>query len=54
MVFLWLLGGLVLLYFWLLGHWFARVTAFLLFAGLLGLMGSLDDLSKIARRSRQA
>jgi hypothetical protein len=29
-VFLWLLAGLVLLYFWLLGHWFARVTAFLL------------------------
>jgi hypothetical protein len=29
-----LLRAIVLLYFWLSGHWFARVLAFLLFAAL--------------------
>jgi len=32
--------ALVALYFWLLGHWFARVVAFLLFVVLFGLIGS--------------
>jgi hypothetical protein len=39
-----LIGGvfaLVVLFFWLTGHWFARVVAFLLFAGVLGLLGAL-------------
>jgi hypothetical protein len=30
-----------LLYFWLVGHWFGRVLAFLVFAGLLGLGGGM-------------
>ena len=33
--------ALVLLYFWLLGHWFARIVAFLIFAAVLGLLGGL-------------
>lgn len=38
-----LIGALVgagLLYFWLCGHWFARVVSFLLFAVLLGFIGA--------------
>ena len=30
--------GVLLLYFWLIGHWFARVLAFLPLAGLLMMM----------------
>lgn len=33
--------ALGLLYFWLQGHWFARVVAFLLLAALFGLIGAL-------------
>ncbi len=29
-----------LLYFWLIGHWFARVLMFLAFAALFGFMGA--------------
>jgi hypothetical protein len=32
--------ALAALYFWLIGHWFARVVAFLSFGALLGLIGS--------------
>jgi hypothetical protein len=28
------------LYFWLIGHWFARVVVFLLFAALFGMIGA--------------
>lgn len=38
------IGGvfaLVVLFFWLTGHWFARVVAFLLFAGAFGFFGVL-------------
>jgi hypothetical protein len=38
-VLLWLIASLVLLYFWLTGHWFARVVALFPIAILLGLMG---------------
>ena len=31
--------GVALLYFWLLGHWFARILAFLIFAALFGIVG---------------
>ncbi len=31
--------ALGVLYFWLLGHWFGRVLAFLIFAALFGMMG---------------
>jgi hypothetical protein len=31
--------GLGVLYFWLLGHWFARILAFLIFAALFGMIG---------------
>lgn len=31
----------VLLYFWLLAHWFARVICFLAFAAIFGLAGAL-------------
>lgn len=30
-----------LLYFWLIGHWFARVLAFLVFAAAFGVGGAL-------------
>jgi len=33
--------ALVLLYFWLLGHWFARVVMFLALAAIFGLLGAL-------------
>lgn len=36
-----LILALVLLYFWLIGHWFARVVAFLVLAMLLGGAGWL-------------
>jgi hypothetical protein len=39
MVLLWLAAGIGLLYFWLVGHWFARVLAFLLFAVPLVILG---------------
>jgi len=32
--------ALVLLYFWLLGHWFARVVMFLALAAAFGLLGA--------------
>lgn len=35
-------GGLALLYFWLIGHWFARVVVFLLFAISGALMADGD------------
>jgi len=31
----------LLLYFWLLGHWYARVLTFLLFAAVFGLGGGM-------------
>ena len=34
-----LAAAVALLYFWLLGHWFARIVAFLLFAVITGLGG---------------
>src|SRR5690348_14818851 len=33
--------AVVLLYLWLLGHWFARVLVFLLLAALFGLIGAM-------------
>jgi hypothetical protein len=36
---LWLVAGAVLLYFWLTGHWFARVVALFPLAVVLGAMG---------------
>jgi lipoprotein signal peptidase len=32
--------AVALLYFWLIGHWFARILAFLMFAAILGLLGA--------------
>jgi len=34
-------AAVALLYFWLMGHWFARVLAFLVFAGTFGICGAL-------------
>ena len=42
-----LVFGLVLLYFWLLGHWFARVVMFLVLAGLGGIGGSLIAVNQM-------
>jgi hypothetical protein len=36
-----LIFALAVLYFWLQAHWFARVVAFLLFAGTFGFFGAL-------------
>jgi len=39
-----LIGGvlaLVLLYFWLLGHWFARVVMLIIFAALMAYSGAV-------------
>jgi hypothetical protein len=41
--------ALVLLYFWLLGHWFARVVMFLALAALFGLLGALFRSRRAAR-----
>ena len=43
-----LLLGVALLYFWLIGHWFARVLVFLLLAVLMALGGGslLADTAK--------
>jgi hypothetical protein len=43
-----LLLGIALLYFWLIGHWFARVLVFLLLAVLMALGGGslLADTAK--------
>ena len=35
----WVAAALAVLYFWLAGHWFARVLAFLGFVVVLGLVG---------------
>src|SRR4249920_299096 len=35
-----LAAAVAMLYFWLLGHWFARIVAFLLFAVITGLCGA--------------
>jgi hypothetical protein len=35
-----LAAAVALLYFWLSGHWFARVLAFLLFATVIGFIGA--------------
>ena len=37
----------VLLYFWLIGHWFARVLAFLALAPALGLAGWIGGLAMV-------
>lgn len=36
-----LILALVLLYFWLLGHWFARILTFLLLAAMFGVIGAM-------------
>jgi hypothetical protein len=40
-VFVWVIAVIALLFFWLSGHWFARVLMFLLFALPLGCLAGL-------------